>query len=107
MKKLFTLLLIVAGFTTGAWASSTPGALPGRFTINANGDQVCFSQGNLQYFCSTSSPEWRFAEHQYDYVAFDGSAYSENSGKWIDLFCYGTSGYRTVCFSQNPYSQTH
>lgn len=65
----------------------------GKFTINASGDQVYFSQGNLQYYCSTSTPKWRFAEYQYDYLAYDNSAYAENSGKWIDLFAYGTSGY--------------
>ena len=65
----------------------------GKFTINAGGDQVYFSQGNLQYYCSTSTPKWKFAEHQYDFIAYNNAAYSENSGKWIDLFAYGTSGY--------------
>lgn len=70
-----------------------PGVIDGRFTINPNGDQVYFSKGNLQYFCSITAPQWRFAEHQYDYVTFDGDAYSENSNKWIDLFGWGTSGW--------------
>jgi hypothetical protein len=69
------------------------GALKGEFTINDNGGKVYFSKGNLQYFCSTSAPEWRFAEEQYDYVVFDKTAYSENSGKWIGLFSWGSSGY--------------
>ena len=104
IKRLLTLLLLAVGFSTGAWANSTPGALTGRFTINASGDKVQFSQGNLQYFCSTAAPEWRFAEHQYDYVAFDGSAYAENSEKWIDLFGYGTSGYNNGQTCYQPYS---
>ena len=79
------------------------GELNGKFTINASGDKVQFSQGNLQYFCSTSAPEWRFAEHQYDYVAFDGSAYAENSEKWIDLFAHGTSGYDNGQTNYQPY----
>ena len=80
------------------------GSLDGKFTINASGDQVRFSKGNLQYYCSTSAPEWRFADHQYDYVAFDGTAYAENSGKWIDLFAYGTSGYNNGQTCYQPYS---
>ena len=80
------------------------GSLDGKFTINASGDQVRFSKGNLQYYCSTSAPEWRFADHQYDYVAFDGTAYAENSGKWIDLFAYGTSGYNNGQACYQPYS---
>ncbi|MBO4662050.1 MAG: hypothetical protein J5630_05045 [Bacteroidaceae bacterium] len=103
IQRLLTLLLFVCGMATGAWASSTPGALSGLFTINASGDKVQFSQGNLQYFCSTSNPEWRFAEHQYDYIAYDNSAYSENSGKWIDLFAYGTSGYNNGQDNYQPW----
>ena len=79
------------------------GELNGLFTINANGDQIVFSQGNLQYFCSTTAPQWRFAEHQYDYVAFDISAYAANSGKWIDLFAHGTSGYDNGQTNFQPY----
>lgn len=84
-------------------ATYPEGAINSKFTVAA-GKQVYFSQGNLQYYCSTSAPEWRFAEHQYDYVAFDGSAYSENSNKWIDLFGYGTSGYNNGQTYWQPYS---
>ena len=94
-------------YNTGVGISMTAtipvGSIDGKFTV-ASGKQVYFSQGNLQYFCSTSAPEWRFAEHQYDYVAFDGSAYSENSNKWIDLFGYGTSGYNNGQTYWQPYS---
>ena len=100
-KRLLISILTLLCCCTGAWAT---GELNGLFTINASGDKVQFSQGNLQYFCSTSAPEWRFAEHQYDYVAFDGSAYAENSEKWIDLFGYGTSGYNNGQTSYQPYS---
>lgn len=84
---------------TGAWAT---GELNGLFSVSAT-KQVQFSQGNLQYFCSTSAPEWRFAEHQYDYVAFDISAYAANSEKWIDLFAHGTSGYNNGQTNYQPY----
>ena len=67
-------------------ANFTMGAVDGKFTINADGDQVYFSQGNLQ--CSGST--WRFAEHQYDYI---GDSNSNPYNDWIDLFGWGTSGW--------------
>ena len=42
------------------------GTVNGLFTVNGSGKKVYFSKGNLQYYCSTSAPEWKFAEHQYD-----------------------------------------
>ena len=91
------------------------GAINGLFTINENGDQVYFSQGNLQYQASTNT--WRFAEHQWDIVGNDtlGTVY-ENGVKcknslisptydgWIDLFCWGTSGYNHGASCYQPYS---
>ena len=35
------------------------GAINGLFTINENGDQVYFSQGNLQYIGSAATPYWK------------------------------------------------
>ena len=67
------------------------GAINGLFTINANGDQVYFSQGNLQYQASTNT--WRFASNQYDYVGNDNSNISQSYSGWIDLFGWGTSGW--------------
>ncbi len=83
------------------------GSKGGLFSINADGSQVWFSQGNLQYQASTQT--WRFAENQYDYVGqvgennygSDGNVYENGvrsrndyidiaySG-WIDLFGWGT-----------------
>ena len=94
------------------------GAINGLFTINENGDQVYFSQGNLQYQASTQ--KWRFAEQQWDYIGNDtcGTVY-ENGVKcdntlasphyegWIDLYGWGTSGYNhgaTCCY---PWSPSH
>lgn len=100
--------------------SSVPeGAINGLFTINENGDQVYFSQGNLQYQASTNT--WRFAEHQWDYVGADwlGVVYGnvfENGVQcdnnlisptydgWIDLYCYGTSGYNHGAVCYQPWS---
>jgi len=74
------------------------GIIDGAFTINANGDQVYFSQGNLQYRATTNT--WQFAEHQYDYVGNANSAISQTNSGWIDLFGWGTSGYNhgAVCY---------
>ena len=42
--------------------------LPGKFTINASGDQVQFSQGNLQATYNGSAWTWAFAANQWDYI---------------------------------------
>lgn len=48
------------------------GAINSKFTINASGDQVYFSKGNLQAYNATANSTdgwtWSFAEHQYDYI---------------------------------------
>ena len=75
------------------------GAIDGKFTINADGDQVYFSQGNLQYQASTNT--WKFAENQYDYVGSDNSNISSTYDGWIDLFGWGTSGYHD---ESDPYN---
>ena len=78
------------------------GAIDGLFTINANGDQVYFSQGNLQYNASTNI--WRFAEHQYDYIGSNNSNISSSYSGWIDLFGWGTSGYNHGAVCYQPWS---
>ena len=78
------------------------GAINGKFTINNNGDQVYFSQGNLQYQASTNT--WKFAENQYDYVGSDNSNISSTYDGWIDLFGWGTSGYGHGANAYQPWS---
>lgn len=56
---------------SSATAPAAPeGALPGKFTINSNGDKVYFSKGNLQaVFASAGSTcTWKFADNQWDYI---------------------------------------
>ena len=86
------------------------GILPGKFTINAQGSQVCFSQGNLQYQASTHT--WRLAEHQWDFVGGIDSGTVEGSANenvsptydgWIDLFGWGTSGWDCGNTYYHPY----
>lgn len=96
------------------------GAINGLFTINEAGDQVYFSQGNLQYQASTNT--WRFAENQWDCVGGTGSQgeeygnvyengvkcdnnyISSNYSGWIDLFGWGTSGYDHGANCYQPWS---
>ncbi len=78
-KRLFISMLTLLCCSTGMWASSIPGALYGRFTINASGEKVVFSQGNLQYVGT-----WQFAENQWD--CFSTSQYNDHR----DLFGWGT-----------------
>ena len=96
------------------------GALCGRFSVNEQGDQVRFSKGNLQFQASTR--QWRFAEHQWDFVGNDsvGNVY-ENGVKcdnrlstahydgWIDLFGWGNSGYNhgADCYQPWPCESDH
>ena len=86
------------------------GAIGGLFRINDAGDQVYFSQGNLQYMANSTgaaeppyTPVWRFGEKQYSYVGNTGTgnvyvgevkstnaSISESYDGWIDLFGWGT-----------------
>ena len=75
------------------------GAIDSKFTINGDGDQVYFSQGNLQYQASTNT--WKFAESQYDYIGDANSNISSSYDGWIDLFGWGTSGYHDA---NDPYN---
>ena len=64
--------------------------------------KVYFSQGNLQYQASTGT--WRFAENQYDMIGDDNANISETYEGWIDLFCWGTSGWNSGANEYQPYS---
>jgi hypothetical protein len=83
-------------------SNAPTGAINGKFTINADGDQVYFSQGNLQYQASTNT--WKFAENQYDYVGSTNINISSTYSGWIDLFGWGTSGYNHGANCYQPWS---
>ena len=93
------------------------GAISGLFSIDSEGDQVYFSQGNLQYQASTNT--WRFAESQWDFVGsavtqggkpggtVSGSSnhlISSDYNGWIDLFGWGTSGFNHGAVCYQPWS---
>ena len=73
-----------------SFTTAPQGILNGLFSVSEN-NQVCFSQGNLQYQASTNT--WRFAENQWDYVGEGNTNASSTYDGWIDLFNWGTSGY--------------
>lgn len=79
-------------FTTLKEQNSFPvGAINSLFTINEDGDQVYFSQGNLQYQASTNT--FQFAKTQLEYIGWRNSRISPSYDGWIDLFGWGTSGW--------------
>ena len=108
-----------------ATGTTYKGAFMSAFSVSET-KRVVFSQGNLQYQPSTST--WRFAAHQYDVVggtdkngATGGNVYeggvkcgNQNANNpsytgWIDLFCYGTSGWAgsgATLYNPTDYSET-
>lgn len=71
-------------------SNAPTGAINGIFSVN-DSIQVYFSKGNLQYQASTNT--WRFADHQWDYIGGENYNISSTYRGWIDLFCWGTSGW--------------
>ena len=62
---------VVGAITTSPYTYPVPvptGAINGKFTINLSGDQVYFSQGNLQATYNGSAWSWAFATNQWDYI---------------------------------------
>ena len=75
------------------------GAINGLFTVDADGDQVYFSKGNLQYIGSASTPYWKFADNQWEFLGDNGQN-STSPDVDRDLLGWGTSGYNhgAVCY---------
>ena len=67
------------------------------FSVDAT-HTVKFTSGNLQYQCSTKV--WRFAPYQYGRIGKNNKNVANGYDGYIDLFCYGTSGYN----KKYPYS---
>lgn len=70
--------------------TSPEGALSHAFSVSPT-KKVYFAKGNLQYRASTNT--WRFAENQWDTIGSANLNRSATYDGWIDLFCYGSSGY--------------
>ena len=80
------------------------GAINGKFTINANGDQVYFSKGNLMYIGSETPRYWKFADNQWDYCDLYGyqSSFAEDHN--YGRFSWGTSGYNHGAVYYQPWN---
>ena len=76
---------------------------------------VRFSQGNLQFNAAkgthatadgdTVKGTWRFAENQYDIVGIkNNTSIAEDYDGWIDLFGWGTSGWKSGAVAYQPWS---
>ena len=83
--------------------NSLQGVVNGIFSVG-NDQQVFFSQGNLQYIGSASTPCWRFADHQWDYIGATSGQQSNNQNVDRDLFGWGTSGYDHGAACYQPWS---
>ncbi len=87
-KILFILAAALTMVTQGAWAT---GELTGKFSVNATGKQVVFSQGNLQASYYGSEWVWAIAGNQYDYIGeAPGNTSVTNTAPFIN------SDYKTV-----------
>ena len=94
----FTTLPGGGGFVT---PEAPTGAIRGLFSVSPS-KQVWFSKGNLQYIGSVSTPYWKFAEHQWDYLGDNGQgSYEEKVDR--DLFGWGTSGYNHGAIYYQPW----
>ena len=98
MKKIF-LSLMLALASISIYAANP---LNGKFTVNAGGKQVQFSQSNLMYSTSgthetasgiDAKGQFSFYSHQYDMVGSRNMTIGETNEDYIDLFGWGTSGY--------------
>lgn len=82
-------------FTDSELPDGPEGTLKGYFTVSQN-KRVRFSKGNLQcriVDAYSEIYEWRFAEHQYDYIGEANSDVGFSYLGWFDLYCWGTSGW--------------
>ena len=99
---------LTAGIAVNVTTEVNPGEVPvgaisGKFTINENGDQVYFSQGNLQYIGSAATPYWKFADNQWDCLGTTTGQNSNAQNVDRDLFGWGTSGWNYGNIYYQPY----
>lgn len=81
------------GTTLQNTANQPEGALNGLFSVSLE-VKVRFSKGNLQYKAQNNS--YHFAEHQYEIIGENNSLISRTNNNYIDLFCWGTSGFNSL-----------
>lgn len=70
-------------------AAPQTGEMPtGAFTVNAEGKQVVFSQGNLQYLPYRHT--YHLATKQWESLTYINGWLSEDNINWMDLYGWGT-----------------
>ena len=89
------------------------GAIIAAFSVSEK-KQVYFSKGNLQFNAVQGSHQcadgtiqqgtWRFADKQMLFIGKTNTEASSLYGGWIDLFCWGTSGWDSGAKEYLPYS---
>ena len=96
--KLFTLFFALAA-SVGMSYATVDGKLPGAFTINADGDKIVFSKGNLQATTTDLGANWTwdFAPNQWSLIgdavannAINGNKKVSANGT-VDLFGWSTA----------------
>lgn len=97
------------GTYTSTYTVTHTRLLNGQFTINASGDKVRFSQGNLRYLSvdngHNGSGTWSFAPNQYTVIGNDeNNAHpaAPTAGNSMDLFCWGATGIPNLGDLGNP-----
>ena len=93
---------IIVTVATQTVLETPTGAINGLFIVNEQGGHVYFSQGNLQYIGSASTPYWKFADKQWDYL--DDNQGNPSQAIDRDLFGWGTSGYNHGAVCYQPWS---
>ena len=102
MKKIISFCLALCA-TTALWAG-TSNFRPAAFSV-AEGTQIAFSQGNLQY--TKSIDAWMLAENQYDMIGEDNVSDEALADK-IDLFGWsGSTGSAKWGISTSPYYEDY
>ena len=94
------------------------GELTGKFQVSET-QYVVFSQGNLQYNAQFSMHNaqctkrddgskgmgiWQLAENQYDCTGADNADADSTYNGWIDIFGWGTSGWKSGAKAYQPWS---
>ena len=89
------------------------GAIIATFSVSET-KQVYFSKGNLQFNAvqgthqcadgTTKQGTWRFANRQILFIEESNINASTSYDGWIDLFCWGTSGWNSGAKEFMPYS---
>lgn len=105
------ILAMILVFTTGCKKNVEnieipEGAIKGRFSV-ANGKQVLFSKGILQYIGSASTPYWKFADEQWEGWKYYDNQDNPNQNVDRDRFAWGTSGYCHGAVCYQPWSNSN